>query len=176
MQKFQEWITAVRLERSYTKEEIIMMYFNTVDFGAYNTFGIKSAARTYFDTTPDQLTPAQAAMLVGMLKGTYIYSPVRFPEHSMKRRNTVLNNMIDQNLLTKEEGQKAKEQELGLRLRIANYGEGMAPYFRAVLKEELKKEFKRLSITKSDGTPYDLDRDGLKVYTPINFSMQQYAE
>src|SRR5690606_33266029 len=113
---------------------------------------------------------------VGMLKGTYIYSPVRFPENSMKRRNTVLNNMIDQNFLTKEEGQKAKEQELGLRLRIANYGEGMAPYFRAVLKEELKKEFKRLSITKSDGTPYDLDRDGLKVYTPINFSMQQYAE
>ncbi|RZF58222.1 penicillin-binding protein 1A [Sphingobacterium corticibacterium] len=176
MQKFQEWITAVRLERSYTKEEIITMYFNTVDFGAYNTFGIKSAARTYFDTTPDKLTPEQAAMLVGMLKGTYIYSPVRFPENSMKRRNTVLNNMIDQNFLTKEEGQKAKEQELGLKLRIANYGEGMAPYFRAVLKEELKKEFKRLSITKADGTPYDLDRDGLKVYTPINYAMQQYAE
>ncbi|NGM66286.1 penicillin-binding protein 1A [Sphingobacterium sp. SGR-19] len=176
MQKFQEWITAVRLERSYTKEEIITMYFNTVDFGAYNTFGIKSAARTYFDTTPDQLTAEQAAVLVGMLKGTYIYSPVRFPENSMRRRNTVLNNMIDQNFLTKEEGQKAKEQPLKLKLRISNYGEGMAPYFRAVLKEELKKEFKRLSITKADGTPYDLDRDGLKVYTPINYAMQQYAE
>ncbi|MBD1423621.1 penicillin-binding protein 1A [Sphingobacterium chuzhouense] len=176
MQKFQEWITAVRLERSYTKEEIITMYFNTVDFGAYNTFGIKSAARTYFDTTPDQLTAEQAAMLVGMLKGTYIYSPVRFPENSMKRRNTVLNNMIDQNFLTKEEGQKAKELPLDLKLRISNYGEGMAPYFRAVLKEELKKEFKRLSITRADGTPYDLDRDGLKVYTPINYAMQQYAE
>ncbi len=176
MQKFQEWITAVRLERSYTKEEIITMYFNTVDFGAYNTFGIKSAARTYFDTTPDQLTPEQAATLVGMLKGTYIYSPVRFPENSIKRRNTVLNNMVDQNFLTKEEGQKAKEQALDLKLRISNYGEGMAPYFRAVLKEELKKEFKRLSITRADGTPYDLDRDGLKVYTPINYAMQQYAE
>ncbi|PRD47223.1 penicillin-binding protein 1A [Sphingobacterium haloxyli] len=176
MQKFQEWITAVRLERSYTKEEIITMYFNTVDFGAYNTFGIKSAARTYFDTTPDQLTPEQAATLVGMLKGTYIYSPVRFPENSMNRRNTVLNNMIDQNFLTREEGQQAKEQPLDLKLRIANYGEGMAPYFRAVLKQELKKEFKRLSITKPDGTPYDLDRDGLKVYTPINYTMQRYAE
>lgn len=176
MQKFQEWITAVRLERSYTKEEIITMYFNTVDFGAYNTFGIKSAARTYFDTTPDQLTPEQAATLVGMLKGTYIYSPVRFPENSIRRRNTVLNNMVDQNFMTKEEGQTAKEQELNLKLRIANYGEGMAPYFRAVLKEELKKEFKRLAITKADGTPYDLDRDGLKVFTPINYAMQQYAE
>src|SRR5690606_22206157 len=110
MQPFQEWITAVRLERSYTKEEIITMYFNTVDFGAYNTVGIKSAARTYFDTTPDQLTPAQAATLVGMLKGTYIYSPVRFPDNSIRRRNTVLNNMVDQNFMTKEEGQTAKGQ------------------------------------------------------------------
>lgn len=176
MQKFQEWITAVRLERSYTKEEIIMMYFNTVDFGAYNTFGIKSAARTYFDKTPDQLTAEQAAMLVGMLKGTYLYSPVRFPEKAMARRNTVLNNMIDRNYLTKEEGEKAKEQPLDLKLHIAHYGDGLAPYFRAVLKEEIRKEFKRLSITKADGSPYDLDRDGLKVYTPINYTMQRYAE
>lgn len=176
MQKFQEWITAVRLERSYTKEEIIMMYFNTVDFGAYNTFGIKSAARTYFDKTPDQLTAEEAAMLVGMLKGTYLYSPVRFPEKAIVRRNTVLNNMIDQNFLTKEEGEKAKEQPLDLKLHIAHYGDGLAPYFRAVLKEEIRKEFKRLSITKADGSPYDLDRDGLKVYTPINYAMQQYAE
>lgn len=176
MQKFQEWITAVRLERSYTKEEIITMYFNTVDFGAYNTFGVKSAARTYFDTTPDQLTAEQAAVLVGMLKGTFLYSPVRFPEKAIARRNTVLNNMVDRNFLTREEGQKAKEQPLELKLRISHYGEGLAPYFRAVLKEEIRKEFKRLSITKSDGTPYDLDRDGLKVYTPINYAMQQYAE
>lgn len=176
MQKFQEWITAVRLERSYTKEEIITMYFNTVDFGAYNTFGIKSAARTYFDSTPAELTPEQAATLVGMLKGTYIYSPVRFPENSLLRRNTVLNNMMDQNFLTKQEGDAAKGQPLTLKLNISNYGDGIAPYFRAVLKEELKAAFKRLSITKADGTPYDLDRDGLRVYTPINYAMQQYAE
>src|SRR5690606_59921 len=175
-QKFQEWITAVRLERSYTKEEIITMYFNTVDFGAYNTFGIKSAARTYFNTTPDLLTPEQAALLVGMLKGTYIYSPVKFPENAKSRRNTVLNNMAGQKFLTKEESEKAKATPIDLQLRISNYGEGLAPYFRAVLKEEIKKEFQRLSITKADGTPYDLDKDGLKVYTPINYAMQQYAE
>src|SRR5690606_8380548 len=176
MQKFQEWITAVRLERSYTKEEIITMYFNTVDFGAYNTFGIKSAARTYFNKTPDQLAPEEAALLVGMLKGTYIYSPIKFPENAKARRNTVLNNMVDQKFLTKEEAEKAKDTPINLKLRISNYGEGLAPYFRAVLKEEIKKEFQRLSITRADGTPYDLDRDGLKVYTPINYDMQQYAE
>src|SRR5690606_17963564 len=151
MQKFQEWITAVRLERSYTKEEIITMYFNTVDFGAYNTFGIKSAARTYFNKTPDQLAPEEAALLVGMLKGTYIYSPIKFPENAKARRNTVLNNMVDQKFLTKEEAEKAKDTPINLKLRISNYGEGLAPYFRAVLKEEIKKEFQRLSITRADG-------------------------
>lgn len=176
IQKFQEWITAVRLERNYTKDEIITMYFNTVDFGAYNTYGIKSAARTYFNTTPDKLKADQAALLVGMLKGPGVYSPVRYPQNAMKRRNTVLNNMVAANFISAEEATKAKEKPLGLELKIANYGEGLAPYFRAVLKDEIKKEFAKLSITKPDGTPYDLDRDGLKIYTTINMSMQQYAE
>lgn len=176
MQKFQEWITAVRLERSYTKEEIITMYFNTVDFGYKNTYGIKSAARTFFSTTPDKLSAEEAAILVGMLKGPSLYSPVKFPDNALIRRNTVLNNMADQNFLTGEEAAKAKSTPINLKLRISNYGEGLAPYFRAVLKEEIKKEFQRLSITKADGTPYDLDRDGLRIYTPINYAMQQYAE
>src|SRR5690606_16723924 len=103
-------------------------------------------------------------------------NPRRFPDNAKRRRNTVLNNMVDQKFLTREEGQKAKEQELDLKMRISSYGEGLAPYFRAVLKQELRKEFKRLSITKADGTPYDLDRDGLKIYTPINYAMQEYAE
>src|SRR5690554_6491907 len=89
IQKFQEWVIAVRLERNYTKNEIITMYFNTVDFGAYNTYGIRSAARTYFSTTPDKLAPEQAAVLVGMLKGPGIYSPIRQPKNSFARRNTV---------------------------------------------------------------------------------------
>ncbi|MGH2622775.1 MAG: transglycosylase domain-containing protein, partial [Sphingobacterium sp.] len=108
MQKFQEWLTAVRLERNYTKEEIVMMYFNTVDFGAYNTFGIKSAARTYFNTTPDKLNPAQAALLVGMLKGPGAYSPVRYPENALRRRNLVLQNMKSQNFISSEEFEKYK--------------------------------------------------------------------
>lgn len=176
IQKFQEWVTAVRLERSYTKEEIITMYFNTVDFGAYNTFGIKSAARTYFNTTPDQLTPSQAALLVGMLKGPGMYSPVRHPERSMARRNTVLANMEAQGFLTKDEFEASKSQDLNLKLRISTYGEGLAPYFRAVLKQEIQKIFTERSITKADGTPYDLDRDGLRIITTIDSRMQRYAE
>src|SRR5690606_12531728 len=176
MQKFQEWITSVRLERNYTKEEIVMMYFNTVDFGAYNTFGIKSAARTFFNSTPEKITPDQSALLVGMLKGPGYYSPVRYPERAIARRNLVHQNMRDQNFITNEEFDKYKAQPLGLKLTISNYGEGFAPYFRAVLKEEIKKEFQRLAITKPDGTPYDLDRDGLKIFTPINYKMQQHAE
>ncbi|HLW50930.1 MAG TPA: transglycosylase domain-containing protein [Sphingobacteriaceae bacterium] len=176
IQKFQEWVTAVRLERNYTKEEIITMYFNTVDFGAYNTFGIKSAARTYFNSTPDQLSPEQAALLVGMLKGPGMYSPVRYPERSQARRNTVLNNMRQQGFLTNAEYEAARQEPLDLKLRIATYGEGLAPYFRAVMKQEIQRLFRERSITKADGSPYDLDRDGLRVYTTINSKMQRYAE
>lgn len=176
IQKFQEWVTAVRLERNYTKEEIITMYFNTVDFGAYNTFGIKSAARTYFNADPSDLKPEQAALLVGMLKGPGMYSPVRYPERSLARRNTVLANMRNQGFLSREEYVEASQEPLVLQLRIATYGEGLAPYFRAVMKQDIQKILRERSITKADGTPYDLDRDGLKVYTTINSKMQRYAE
>ncbi|MFZ4862428.1 penicillin-binding protein 1A [Sphingobacterium sp. Mn56C] len=176
MQKLQEWITAVRLERNYTKEEIIMLYFNTVDFGSYNTDGIKSAARTYFNTTPDKLAPEQAALLVGMLKGPSYFSPVRFPERALGRRNLVLSNMLNEKFITQAQYEEAKNKPLGLQLNISRYGEGVAPYFRAVLKDEIKKIFKAKNLVKADGTPYDLDRDGLKIYTPINYKMQEYAE
>ena len=176
IQKFQEWVTAVRLERNYTKEEIITMYFNTVDFGAYNTFGIKSAARTYFNTTPDKLSVEQAAVLVGMLKGPGIYSPVRYPQNAINRRNVVFENMRKEGFISREESQRLQKQPLVLDMRISNYGDGLAPYFRAVLKRDIQREFNELSITKADGTPYDLDRDGLKIYTTINAKMQRYAE
>lgn len=176
MQKLQEWITAVRLERNYTKEEIIMMYFNTVDFGYKNTFGIKSAARTFFNTTPDKLSIEEAAVLVGMLKGPTLYSPVRNPERSKSRRNLVMANMLNEGFITEHELDAAKERPLKLNLNVTSYGEGVAPYFRAVLKDEIRKEFKRLGITKEDGSPYDLDKDGLRIYTPINYEMQTYAE
>lgn len=176
IQKFRELITAVRLERNYTKEEILTMYLNTVDFGAYNTYGIKSAAKTYFNTTPAKLTAPQAAVLVGMLKGPGIYSPIRYPENALRRRNTVLNNMRKGGFLTAAETEAFKQEPITLDFRPNSYGEGLAPYFRATLKSEIKRTFNELSITQADGTPYDLDRDGLRIYTTIDSRMQAFAE
>jgi len=175
-QKLKEWLIAIQLERRYTKQEIITMYLNTVDFGAYNTFGIKSAARTYFNVTPDKLTPDQAAMLVGMLKGTAVYSPIRHPDRALNRRNTILELMSKQGFLSDGQYAELKAKPLGLNFSPITHNDGPAPYFRAVLKQEIQKIFKDQNIVKSDGTPYDLDRDGLKIYTTINATMQNYAE
>lgn len=176
IQKLQEWVTAVKLERHYTKEEILTMYLNTVDFGAYNTFGIKSAARTYFNTTPDKLTPDQAALLIGMVNGPGIYSPIRHPDNAIKRRNLVLNRMAEQKYLSEGQAEEFKRKPLGLDFHQNNHFDGLAPYFRSVLKKEVQKIFKEQNINRPDGTPYDLDRDGLKIYTTIDATMQQYAE
>jgi penicillin-binding protein 1A len=176
-QKFREWITAVQLERHYTKQEIITMYLNTVNFGAYNTFGIKSAARTYFSTTPDKLTPDQAALLIAMINGPGYYSPINHPDRALNRRNNVvLTLMHKQGYLSDGQLEEFKNKPMGLRFNPINHNDGPAPYFRAVLKREVQKIFDQESITKADGTPYDLDRDGLKIYTTINLTMQQYAE
>lgn len=174
-QKLKELITAVRIERRYTKEEIITMYLNTVDFGAYSTFGIKSAARTYFNTTPDKLSPPQAALLVGMLNGTGIYSPLRHPDRALARRNLVLSRMEEANFLTKGQAEEFKNQPLGLDFKPIDHNDGLATYFRDVLKRDIQKIFEDKSID-NNGTPYDLDRDGLKIYTTINATMQEYAE
>lgn len=176
IQKLQEWIIAIKLERNYTKEEIITMYLNTVDFGSYNSFGIKSAAQTYFNTTPDKLSPEQAALLIGMLKGPSYYSPTRNPERALARRNTVLDNMLKAGYLTSAETEEYKEKSLGLNFRPISHTEGYAAYFRAVLKRDIQKIFDDQNIKKADGTPYDLDRDGLRIYTTINSKMQKYAE
>ncbi|WP_207533903.1 transglycosylase domain-containing protein [Desertivirga arenae] len=176
IQKLQEWIIAIKLERNYTKEEIITMYLNTVDFGSYNSFGIKAAARTYFDTTQDKLSADQAAVLVGMLKGTYIYSPIRNPENALKRRNTVLANMHKANFLSDAETAELQAKPLILKLNPTSHNEGLAAYFRGFLKKDIQRIFRDQKITKADGTPYDLDRDGLKIYTTINSKMQRYAE
>jgi penicillin-binding protein 1A len=176
IQKLQEWVTAVKLERHYTKEEILTMYLNTVDFGAYNTYGIKSAARTYFNTTPDKLTPDQAALLIGMVNGPGIYSPIRHPDNAIKRRNLVLNRMAEQKYLSDGQAEEFKQKPLGLDFHQNNHFDGLAPYFRSVLKREVQKIFKEQNINRPDGSPYDLDRDGLKIYTTIDATMQQYAE
>lgn len=175
LQKFQEWVIAVKLERNYTKEEIITMYLNTVDFGN-QAFGIKSAARVYFNTTPDKLSLTQAATLVGLQKGITRYSPTRNPERSLERRNTVLAMMVKADKLTEGEFDVEKVKPLGLEFRGGTVNAGIAPYFRAVLKSDIKRIFQERSILKADGTPYDLDRDGLKVVTTINYDMQVYAE
>lgn len=176
VQKLQELFIAVKLEREYTKEEIITMYLNTVDFGSYNTFGIKSAARTYFNTTPDKLKPDQAALLIGMLKGPSFYNPIRNPERAIARRNMLLENMYHEGFLSEEEFDMFKSKKLNLAFNPTDHNEGSAAYFRAVLKRDIQKIFEERSIQKADGTPYDLDRDGLKIYTTINSRMQEHAE
>ncbi|MGV3706852.1 MAG: penicillin-binding protein 1A [Arcticibacter sp.] len=174
--KFKEWIIALKLERNYTKEEIITMYLNTVDFGSYNSFGIKSAAQTYFNTTPNKLSPEQAAVLIGMLKGPSWYNPVRNPDRSLARRNTVLENMGKAGYLSDPETEELKQKPLVLSFKATHHFDGYAAYFRAVLKKDIQKIFEEQEIVKADGTPYDLDRDGLKIYTTINSRMQKYAE
>jgi penicillin-binding protein 1A len=176
IQKSQELIVAVKLERQYTKEEIITMYLNTVDFGSYNTFGIKSAARTYFSTTPDKLEPEQAAILIGMLKGPSLYNPYRNPERALLRRNTVIENMSQANYISDTEEERLKKIPLKLEFNPSDHNEGSAPYFRAVLKKDIQLTLEENTIYKADGTPYDLDRDGLKIYTTLNSHMQNYAE
>jgi penicillin-binding protein 1A len=174
LQKFQEWVIAVKLERNYTKEEILVMYLNTVDFGN-QAYGIKSAARVYFNTTPDKLTVAQSATLVGILKGISRYSPTRNPERALARRNTIMGLMVKADLLSQEQLDKEKEKPLGLKFSAATVNDGIAPYFRAVLKSDIKRIFQERSIL-NNGVPYDLDRDGLKIYTTLNYDMQIYAE
>jgi penicillin-binding protein 1A len=175
-QKLQEWVIAVRLERNYTKEEILTMYLNTVDFGAYNTFGISSAAATYFNTTPDKLTPDQAALLIGMVNGPGVYSPIRHPENAVNRRNFVLRRMAEEGYLSDGQAEEFKGKPLGLSFHPTDHNEGLATYFRSVLKKDVQKILNEQDLHKADGTPYDLDRDGLKIYTTINQTMQQYAE
>lgn len=176
IQKLQEWIIAVRIERNYTKEEIITMYLNTVDFGAYNTFGISSAAATYFNTTPANLTPDQAALLVRMVNAPTLYNPIRHPDNAMTGRNFVLYRMSQENYITDGQYQEFKQRPLGINFHPTDHTEGLATYFRSVLKKDVQRILEEKSIVKTDGSQYDLDRDGLKIYTTLNYDMQQYAE
>jgi len=200
--KFKEWVTAIRLERNYTKEEIIAMYFNTVTFGN-QAFGIKSAAKTYFDKSPDSLNLQESAMLVGMLQAPTKYNPIRNPENAKARRKVVLGQMLKYGFLTPEEFEEVLETPLNTnRFQIQDHNVGMATYFREHLrllmnKEEPKEEDyadvyqyyldkdewennplygwcnKNL---KPDGSRYNLYTDGLKIYTTIDSRMQTYAE
>ncbi len=181
-QKFQEWVISVRLERQYTKNEIIAMYLNQFDF-IHNAVGIKSASNIYFDTSPDSLNIQEAATLVGMLKNPALFNPVRRLELTEERRNIVLSQMKRNDFLSQEEYDSLKVIPLQLHFKLQSHDEGPAPYFREELKKELKQILSQKDSTsglyfyaKADGTPYDIYNDGLKVYTTINSKMQNYAE
>ena len=173
MQKFKEWIIAVRLEKQYTKEEILSMYFNKFDF-VNNAVGIKSASQVYFNTTPSELSIQESAMLVGMFKNPSLYNPNRRLELTTQRRNVVLSQMSKYGFINKEEFDSLKNLPIVLDFKKADHNEGLAPYLREYLRGELKKWCSQNK--KADGTNYNLYTDGLKIYTGINSRMQTHAE
>ncbi len=175
-QKAKEWIIAIRLERQYTKEEIIAMYFNIYDFGN-NADGIRSAARIYFGKEPKNLDIKESAMLVGMFKNSSLYNPrpTRNPEGTRNRRNVVLNQMEKYNYIESKVSDSLKKLDLGLRYTPESHREGLATYFRAYLTDFMKEWIRK--NPKPDGTGlYSLYDEGLKIYTTIDSRMQQYAE
>jgi len=173
MQKFKEWVISVRLERNFTKDEILTMYLNKFDF-LYLAVGVKSAAKTYFNTTPDQLTIEQAAILVGMAKNPSLYNPKRFPENAFKRRNVVFGQMHRNGTISKTERDSLVTLPIELDFKRTNHNDGLAPYFREHLRKYMKDWLK--DHKKPDGTEYNIYADGLKIYTTIDSRMQQYAE
>ncbi len=167
IQKTKEWILAVRLEKYYTKKEILALYLNTAEFGS-NAYGIKVAAKTFFNKQTHELSVEEAATLVGLLKATHFYSPVYNPENSLSRRNLVMYQMEKYNFLPQAEYDSIKQLPIALEYKVDNHNEGMATYFRSVIQKFL------LQWTNEHG--YDLYEDGLKIYTTLDSRMQEYAE
>ena len=165
--KTKEWVTALKLEATFSKDEILTMYANTVDFGS-NAYGIKTACKTYFGIAPKDLTADQAAVLVGMLKATTYYNPRLHPENSLFRRNVVLDNMYSHGHLTYKEWETLKEKPIKLDFSVEKAYDGYANYFREALKSHLKQW--------CHDNGYDIYTDGLKIYTTIDTRMQHYAE
>lgn len=171
--KTKEWIVATQLEKSYTKNEILTLYLNTSEFGS-NAYGIKTAAETFFNKKPSELAIQEAAVLVGLFKAPTYYSPVYNPDNSLRRRNTVLYQMVKNDHLTQEEFDSLTNLPIALDYSVANQNKGLATYFREIAKADLIQWTKE--NLKSDGTSYDLYGDGLKIYTTIDSRMQRYAE
>jgi penicillin-binding protein 1A len=173
IQKLKESIIAIKLERNFTKEEIITLYLNTVEFGD-NVFGIRNASNTFFQKEPDRLNIEEAAVLIGMINAPGIYNPRTNPKRALERRNIVLNRMVSQKYLSEAEATVLKRKPIELAYRKLNENNGLGPYFRMVLGEDMKKWCKEHK--KSNGDNYNLYKDGLKIYTTISPRMQQYAE
>jgi len=174
IQKVREWIIAARLERQYSKEEIITMYLNRFDF-INNAVGIQSAARIYFHTTPDSLKMEQAAILVGMEKNPSLFNPVRKKQNSFERRNVVLYQMKTYNYISQHVYDSLKTIPIKLRFSPENPDDGLASYFREYLRDNFMRKWCD-EHPKPDGTKYDIYKDGLKIYTTIDSRLQQYAE
>ncbi len=201
LSKFKEWITALKLEYNYTKEEIAVMYLNTVAYGS-NAYGIKTAAQTFFNKEPHELNVQEAAMLVGVVNAPTRYSPVRNPKNALARRNLVLSRMAEQGAITEHQCDSISALPIVLNYKPVSHNAGAATYFREMLRlvmsspeprrnqfandwdyEQALKEYHEnpicgwcLKNKKADGTNYDIYRDGLKIYTTINSTMQRYAE
>lgn len=165
--KTKEWIIATKLETIYSKEEILTMYANTVDFGS-NAFGIKTAAKTYFGISPKELTIEQCAVLVGMLKATTYYNPISHPENSIKRRNVVLSNMMEHGHINRQQFDSLSQIPLQMKFSVESNYDGEATYFRNAVADRLK------GWCEENG--YDLYTSGLKIYTTIDTRLQKYAE
>lgn len=203
LQKPIEWVIATKLERLYSKEEILTMYLNQFDF-LYNAVGVKSAAQVYFSTTPANLKIEEAATLVGLCKNPALYNPIRRPERALARRNTVLGQMCKYDYITPEVRDSLQALPIEIKYQSVDHKQGLAPYFREYLRGVLTakqpkasnypewnkqqyeidlKQWKENPLYgfcnknhKPDGTPYDLYQDGLRIYTTIDSRMQQYAE
>jgi len=171
--KTKEWIVATQLEKAYTKNEILTLYLNTSEFGS-NAYGIKTASETFFNKKPSDLSVQEAAVLVGLFKAPTYYSPVYNPENSLRRRNTVLFQMVKNDKLTEEEFDSLSALPIELDYSVANQNKGLATYFREIVKADLLQWTKE--NLKSDGSAYDLYGDGLKIYTTVDSRMQRYAE
>lgn len=199
--KLKEWVTAVKLERSYTKAEIMNMYMNAIFFGS-NSYGVKAASNTFFAKSPLDLNIQEAATLVGMVNKPTRYNPALNPEQSMKRRNYVLSKMVDSDYITKAECDSLSALPIELNYQVQDHNSGLAPYFRDMLRRvmnadkpkrssySMEEDYRADSLLweddalygwlkknrKADGSPYSLDRDGLRIRTTINYNMQKYAE
>ena len=181
LQKPKEWIIATRLERHYTKEEIVALYLNRYDF-INQAVGIESAANVYFNKPDSELNIQESAMLVGMLKNSALYNPLRRPELVRDRRNVVLAQMVKYDHLQPEVADSLQALPLGLQFQRVSHDEGAAPYFRETLRAELKRMLAKKDeddayvLAKADGSAYNIYRDGLRVITTIDSRMQAYAE
>ena len=168
IQKTKEWMIALHLERNFTKEEIIAMYLNTSDFSS-NAYGIKVAAQTYFGKQPDSLNLEESAVLVGMLQAPSFYNPKRNPNNALSKRNDVLYKLLKHGYIkTRQEYEELKLRPIELKYSVENHNEGLATYFRTVIKFDLMRWCKEHG--------YDLEESGLKIYTTIDSRMQRYAE